>query len=237
MMHFMPQESVSLLAAFLAGLAGSVHCLAMCGGISGALGLRARGRGASYLSMAGQSALHQLGRLASYTLAGGLIGAAAGSMPALLHAPELVLVMRSIAGLVLVGAAIGVLSPWRPLERLERLGAGVWRRLAPLSKAIPAGAPLGQLLLGIIWGWLPCGMVYSMLIVAAMSGGAQIGATSMFCFGLGTLPAVFSAGLASAQVLRFHRRPGFRTLLGSLLLVFGIVTALAPLALRMPANM
>jgi sulfite exporter TauE/SafE len=232
MSHCIPLESFTLLAAFLAGLAGSVHCLAMCGGISGALGVRARGQGAGPLNVALQCATHQLGRLTSYALAGAMIGSAAGFVPALLHNDELILAMRALAGLVLVGAAIGVLSTWRPLAQLERMGATCWRHLAPLSRSLPANRPAGQFLLGMLWGWLPCGMVYSMLMVAALSGAAGRGAATMLCFGLGTVPAVFSAGVASAQVLRVNRARGVKTALGSLLLVFGVATALAPWTLR-----
>lgn len=237
MNHWMPLESFTLLAAFLAGLAGSVHCLAMCGGISGALSVRARVRGASPLRVAGQSAIHQLGRLTSYALAGALIGGAAGAMPAVLHNISLVLAMRALAGLVLIGAAIGVLSTWRPLATLERLGAVFWRHLAPFSRSIPANRRGGEFLLGMLWGWLPCGMVYSMLMVAALSGGARRGATTMLCFGAGTLPAVFSAGMASAQILRVRHARGFKAVLGSLLLLFGVATALAPWTIPLHAHM
>ena len=89
----------------------------------------------------------------------------------------------------------------------------------------------------MLWGWLPCGMVYSMLMVAALSGGAARAAATMLCFGLGTLPAVFTAGVASAHVMRVEHARGFKLVLGSLLLVFGIATALAPWTLRLHSHL
>ena len=104
------------------------------------------------------------------------------------------LIARSLAGLVLIGVGTGVLFKWRPLAGLERLGGRLWRHVAPLARAIPARGLTGAVLLGMLWGWLPCGFVYSMLIFAALKGGALQGAAMMLCFGLGTAPAVLGAG-------------------------------------------
>lgn len=236
MNHVMPMSgSFSLLAAFLAGMAGSVHCLAMCGGLSGALVLRVRRGGASPGRTVTHTVTYQIGRLASYALAGALGGSLIGVLPELLEFQPLGLALRALAGLVLVGAAVGVLFNWRPLARIEQLGGRLWRHVTPLTRNIPADRIRGSLLLGMLWGWLPCGMVYSMVLVAALSGTPAKGAATMLCFGLGTLPAIVSAGLASAQLLRLSAGRRLNTVFGVLLLVLGIMTVVAPWGRYMPA--
>jgi sulfite exporter TauE/SafE len=229
MNHLMPMcGSLSLVAAFLAGMAGSVHCLAMCGGLSGALVLRVRRSGASPGRTITHTVTYQLGRLASYGLAGALGGSVIGVVPALFEFQPLGLALRALAGLVLVAAAIGVLFTWRPLARIEQLGGRLWRHITPLTRNIPVDRIGGSFLLGMLWGWLPCGMVYSMVLVAALSGTPAKGAATMLCFGLGTLPAILSAGLAGAQLLRLSAGRRLNTVFGALLLVLGIMTVIAP---------
>jgi sulfite exporter TauE/SafE len=235
MNHIMPMSgSLTLFAAFLAGLAGSVHCLAMCGGLSGALVLRVRRQGASAWRTLTHTVTYQLGRLTSYSLAGALGACVIGMAPALLELQALGLVLRALAGLVLIGAAIGVLSKWRPLARIEQLGGRLWRHITPLTRKIPSDRISGSFLLGLLWGWLPCGMVYSMVLVAALSGAPAKGAATMLCFGLGTLPAILLAGLASAQALRLNAGRRLNMVFGTLLLVLGIMTVIAPWGMRTP---
>jgi hypothetical protein len=140
------------------------------------------------------------------------------------------LIARILAGLVLIGVGTGVLFRWRPLALLERLGGRLWSRLAPLARIIPPNGIGGSLLLGMLWGWLPCGFVYSMLIFAALEGGAVHSAAMMLSFGLGTAPAVFGAGLLSARVGCLSVAGGLHIAAGWLLLAFGALTILGPLS-------
>jgi sulfite exporter TauE/SafE len=227
MHHFAPFAGpISLLAAFMAGAAGSVHCLVMCGGISGALGMRGRRGGAA--AAIGQAVTYQIGRIASYSIAGALAGALGGALLAAIDVEWAGIASRLFVGLVLVLAAVGILSRWRPLAGVEVLGAGLWRRLAPVARGAATTGLRGALLLGAIWGWLPCGLVYSMLLVAALAGSPLMGASTMVCFGLGTAPAVLAAGLLSGPVWRVAAARGLNVAAGSLLLVFGILTMLGP---------
>ncbi len=220
---------LSASAAFLVGAAGSVHCLAMCGGISGALGLRARTlRGAASPLL--PAIAHQVGRAMSYSLAGAVVGGVGGMFESLLHLDALALGARIMAGLVLILVALGILLKRRPLMPIERLGGRFWMRLAPLARKVPAGLS-GALLLGALWGFLPCGFVYSMLIFAALTGSAWQGAIMMLCFGAGTAPAVLGAGLLSARLARFMSVRRLYGAAGWLLLVFGALTILGPLAM------
>jgi len=223
---------ISLLAALVAGAAGSVHCLAMCGGLSGALGLRARRNGAAPGKSFVHSLVYQVGRIASYGIAGALVGAFGGVLQAVFDFGRMALIVRILAGIILIAAAIGVLFKWRPLWRLELLGGRLWNRIAPLARAVPAGGLRGSLLLGMVWGWLPCGLIYSMLLVAALAGSAFMGAATMVSFGVGTAPAVLAAGLVSGQVWRVAMARGLNFAAGSLLLVFGLATMLGPLSLH-----
>jgi uncharacterized protein len=225
MQHAAVCDPVSLSAAFMVGMAGSVHCLAMCGGISGALGMRAR-RTASSRRASLLAASYQVGRLGSYTLAGAVVGAFSGLIQGVFDLDGIALIARILAGLVLVAIGTGVLFKWRPFASLERLGGRLWGHVAPLARSLAPNSVAGSLLLGMLWGWLPCGFIYSMLIFAALKGGTLQAATMMLFFGLGTAPAVFGASLISAQ---FGRLVVARGLAGWLLLAFGALTILAPL--------
>ncbi len=221
---------ISLLAAFAAGAAGSVHCLAMCGGLSGALGMRARRNGATAAQAAVHALTYQGGRIISYSVAGALVGGFGGLLQTVFDFDRISLIARFLAGAVLVMAALGVLFKWRPLSRLELLGGRFWSRVAPLARAIPAAGLRGSLLLGMVWGWLPCGLIYSMLLVAALAGGVWQGAATMLCFGLGTVPAVLSAGLLGGQAWRVTMARGLNLAAGLLLMLFGLLTMLGPLS-------
>jgi sulfite exporter TauE/SafE len=216
---------LTLSAAFVVGVAGSAHCLAMCGGISGALAMRSR-EGAA--AAAFQALLYQAGRLTSYALAGAIAGAFGGFMGTLLDVDRVALAARVLAGLVLVGVALGLILKRRPLAGIERVGARFWSAIAPLTGKLPSRGPARQLLLGVLWGWLPCGFVYSILLFATLSGGPLQAGAMMVCFGLGTVPAVLGAGLLSAQAKRAGMARGLHMAAAWLLLVFGVLTIAGP---------
>lgn len=224
--------SLSVDAAFVAGLAGSVHCLTMCGGLSAALGTRTRHRSMSVGRSASHSVTYQFGRLASYTLAGAAVGAAGGALDTLFDVDLMAVVMRTLAGLVMMAAATSILFKWRPLALIERLGGRLWARWVPLARSAPATGFGGSLLIGMLWGWMPCGLVYSMLLLAAFAGGAARGAATMLAFGLGTVPAVLVGGLLSGHAFRVAMGRRLHVVAGSLLLAFGVLTIAAPLSMR-----
>jgi sulfite exporter TauE/SafE len=234
MHHMAAAGNISLAAAFIGGFAGSVHCLAMCGGISGALALHSRRVGSAARRAVLHGACHQAGRLTSYTVAGMLCGGFGSALMALMDLSRVALAVRVAAGLLLIAMSLRVLLGWRLLGVIERWGARFWSRLAPLARAVGPGAVgsrgLGSaLLLGMIWGWLPCGLVYSMLMFAAMSGGPVAGGAIMLLFGLGTLPAMFGGGWAGGHAWRLSTARGLHTAAGALLFVFGLITVLGPL--------
>jgi uncharacterized protein len=219
---------LSITAAFVAGIASSAHCTVMCGGISGALGMRGRERGLSAARALTQGLGYQVGRTTSYAVAGALCGAFGGTLSGLIDLAGLVRASRAAAGLLLIALAVQIVCRRRGFNSLERFGARFWRRISPLAAVGCADSPGGAMLLGMVWGWMPCGMIYSMLAFAALAGGATQGAATLAAFGLGTWPAVLGGGLISAQISRLARARGLYAVTGALLAVFGAITAIAP---------
>lgn len=208
-----------LAAAWLTGLAGgSGHCIGMCGGILAALGThQQRGlRGMLVLLSA------HLGRVSGYSAAGAIIGALGSGIAAGLIGDRGPIILRYIAAAVL--ALIGLqLLLGRPLLRaLERGGNAVWLRLAPLLRhLLPPRTVPRAFGAGLLWGWLPCGLVYAQLGVAAAAGSALQGAAVMAVFGVGTLISlsVLSALLHAAGLSRLPSRAS-----GALLVLFAVWT-------------
>ncbi len=192
-------EIATPLAALVAGLVGSGHCVLMCGGIAGALGYGGA-------ACAGQTLryplLYNLGRITSYAAAGAAVGGAGGGLLALLGAPWLRAFFTTLAALVIVVAGVKLAFGSRAFGGLDRLGAAAWRRIAPATRGLfPVTTPERAFAVGLAWGWLPCGMAYAMLAAAALSGGALPGALVMAMFGLGTLPAMIALGTGAAGLL------------------------------------
>ncbi|HEY8569830.1 sulfite exporter TauE/SafE family protein [Microbulbifer sp.] len=214
----MPEWS-SLAAALAIGFLGSSHCVGMCGGISGALGLAVPGQKPAWPRLLGYST----GRVASYTLMGllvGLLGAYVATDIASSLAP-----LRLLAGLMLIAMALYLADWWRGLTWLERGGAVLWRWVQPLSrKLLPVKSTSQALALGALWGWLPCGLVYSALTFALAQGSGGQAALAMLAFGIGTLPAVLATGFAATRLREIVRRPGVRLSMAALVLLFGIWT-------------
>ncbi len=204
------------LALFLVGLLGGTHCVGMCGGIVGALSMGAPGRWSMHLA-------YNAGRIASYVLAGALagsLGAASLSLEGQLPAR---LLLYLLANLMLVALGLYLLGVTSALAFTERLGQLLWARLQPLTRRfLPARSVAQAFSLGLLWGWLPCGLVYSALASALSAGSAGRGAALMLAFGLGTLPNLLLAGVVLARLNAFVRRALVRKLSGGLVLAFGI---------------
>jgi len=218
----------TLGAALLIGLVGSVHCLGMCGGIAGALG-HALPPGRKVVT-ALHPALYSLGRITSYAIAGGAVGAIGHGFA---RASGLGLGLRIAAGLLMIGIALHVGGLWNGMALLERAGLGVWRRLLPWAGRLGRpDRPSRVFAIGMLWGWLPCGLVYSALATASTTGTAVSGALFMLGFGLGTLPAVVFASTLGSTSRGLLRSRATRWAAALLLALFGLWTlsgALGPL--------
>lgn len=212
----MPETS--LITAFLAGLLGGAHCVGMCGGIVAAMSLQGGKRQPLPFHLG-----YNLGRLASYTLAGtlaGLVGSAAFLSERLLPVQTGLYILAQ-AVLILMGLYLAGLS--RAVLWLENAGGGLWRRLQPVfGRLLPIRDFPGALAAGAVWGWLPCGLVYSVLVTALASGGAASGALLMLAFGLGTLPNLLAMGWAAERLRALAANRAVKLIAGLSVAGFGV---------------
>ncbi len=221
---------VTYFAAFLVGLLGGVHCVGMCGGIVGALsfGLPEQTRG-RFSALLPYLINYNLGRLFSYTVAGTLlggVGALAANLVALHQAQS---VLQIIAGLFMIAMGLYLGGWWFGMNRLEKLGGKLWRYIEPVGRRLlPVQKPSQALVMGIVWGWLPCGLVYSALIWAISAGSALKGGLLLLSFGLGTLPNLLAMGIFAGKLTAMLRRPGVMHLAGTLVILIGLFTIARP---------
>jgi sulfite exporter TauE/SafE len=226
-------DPVNLIPVFTVGLLGSVHCIGMCGGIVSAFSaapararpfpvavMRARVPGDGLARVLA----YNTGRIASYMAAGALAGGLAGGARTLAGLTSLQAGGYWLANLMLVILGLYLMDAWRGLARLESLGQHLWQRARPLMRFIvPLDSPLKMLALGALWGWLPCGMVYSVLLTAMLTGSGGAGALVMLAFGLGTLPMLLGLGMAGERLRATLQQRAVRIVAGLLVLAFGLL--------------
>jgi len=227
--------ALSLGAALLAGIAGSGHCIGMCGGIAGALAMRRPQ--ATFGTKLGYAFAYNLSRIISYAIAGALAGLLGRTLLSAVDVKPLSITFRVVAGAIMIAAAAQLMSGRRLLAPLESAGSGLWRRIAPWAGRRGQSSGIGGAIgLGLAWGWLPCGMTYSMLLLAATTASVPLGAAVMLAFGLGTLPSMVTATVAFERIARaLSSRATLRNVAGALLLAFGLYTAGSALAKLKPA--
>ncbi len=204
------------ISAFTMGLLGGAHCVGMCGGIVAALGFSVPN--VSLYSRMRILLAYNVGRIASY----GAIGAAFGLLGQQVALSGGVSVMRIIAGLLLIAMGLYIADWWRGLTYLERVGNYLWRYIQPLgNRFLPARNARSAILLGAIWGWLPCGLVYSALAYALSQADGVRAAGVMVAFGVGTLPAVLGSGFFAERLKTILQARELRIWMGILLMLFG----------------
>ncbi len=207
-------ELTQLTSAFALGLAGMGHCLGMCGGIAAAMNLG--GRRSPALTVA-----YHGGRVTSYTLLGAAFGLAAGSI----DIGAWTMGLRYLAGLLLIGMGLYVADWWRGMMALERLGAHLWQPIQRMgSKWLPIRFWHQGFALGLCWGLMPCGLIYSSLALAATAQNPLTSAAMMLCFGLGTLPAMLTTSFGADGLQAFLRRRGFKRFIAVALIASGLWT-------------
>lgn len=210
---------LSIFSAFLVGLLGGGHCAGMCGGIVGAVSLTLPGQHPRLVYLLAYNG----GRIASYGLAGALAGLLGASSLAFNHLLPVEHGLYLLANLMLVALGLYLAGFWQGVLLLERVGSMLWRRIQPYTKSlVPLRSPWHALLLGGLWGWLPCGLVYSVLVAALASGSALHGATLMLAFGAGTLPALLAMGMAAVRLKSLLQQLWVRRVSGGLVLGFGL---------------
>lgn len=218
--------ALTLGAAFLLGLAASGHCLVMCGGISAALGM-ATSKNSNGGTRPILLASYQLGRIFSYALAGLIFAGIFGGLVSLLDIEAVRRTMRAVSALALLLGALVAFG--RVRDPGFGLGRKVWPKLAPLGRRLLPVTTLPRgFAFGMVWGWMPCGFVYSVLLIATLQLDAERGALTMAAFGLGTAPALFIAAFGAERLKGFASRPAARHLAGSVLVLSALLTFAGP---------
>jgi len=216
-------DEFTWVTAFILGLMGAPHCAGMCGGIVGALSAGCQPASHAVSQRLLFVLAYNLGRISSYVFAGMLIAgfaSLAGNLIAVHHAQ---LYLQAVAALFMLLLGLYLGGWWPVLSALERMGGSFWRLIEPYGRRfIPIRSIPAAFVLGGIWGWLPCGLVYTGLIYSATAGGAIEGGVLMLAFGLGTLPAMFVLGAAGSSIQRYLQKNGVRRIAGGLVILFAL---------------
>jgi len=209
------------ISAFLVGLLGGVHCVSMCGGIVGALSFGARGGRAPWPYLLA----YNVARISSYTLAGILMGGVSWLGGQLFEVHQWQQGLQFVAGLFMLALGLYIAGWWRGLAKVEQAGGRLWRHIEPLGRRLlPVRSVSHAFVLGLLWGWLPCGLVYSVLIWAIASGSPVEGGLLLLSFGLGTLPNLLAVGVFALALQTLVQRAWLRQLAGSLIIGFGLLS-------------
>ena len=246
-MSFLPV--LPLAPIFMIGLLGSVHCAGMCGGIVSAFSVAAAPHrripiaitvvtptSGALLDDTLRVGAYNAGRIGSYMAAGAIAGGVSSSLRTLSSVAAIETGGYWLANLMLVALGLYLMNAWRGLAYLEAAGQLAWKHVQPLTRRLlPMDTPGKAFLLGGLWGWLPCGMVYSVLLTAMLTGSAIAGAAVMLAFGLGTLPMLLGLGLLGTRLQAWTRQPAVRVASGLLVLSFGVL-GLWRAAYGMPAG-
>lgn len=211
--------TLDLIGAFTVGLLGAGHCMGMCGGIASLLTIN---RSSSWFIVIN----YNLGRLCSYVLFGAIIGGTVTTIVSLAALNQSLAILRLFSAMVMIALAAYIGRWWNLLVAIEKLGQGLWRYISPIAnRLLPIQHPLYAIPFGFLWGWLPCGLVYSALTWSATSGSAINGALLMLAFGTGTLPAMLLAGNAATKLKSLQNSNIFRNIAAISILIYGLYLA------------
>lgn len=231
----MSPGELTIIAGFVAGFAGSIHCVAMCGGLVGVI--------CASMQVSPKRALiywcsYHFGRIISYTIAGLLAGGIAGQVTMLFPMDRAHVIGSLIAGLFLIILGGHVARWWSLLNVVEQFGGRLWQKVVPVfSKMLPPRLLRHAIVGGLLWGWIPCGLVYSALVLAATSTDSITGGLTMAAFGVGTLPMLIAMGVLANQLERINKVRWLRGVLGGSLCVLGIMLSLGVVPLNMGHSM
>ncbi len=222
-------DSSSYLVAFITGLVGGVHCIGMCGGIVGmlSLGQQPSAKKPSTFSHLPLLLGYNFGRITGYISAGAIIGALGAGLLSLAELDQAKQILSIIAAIFMFLLGLYLAGFWNALTKVEALGANLWKLIEPFSRRfIPVNTVSRAIPLGFIWGWLPCGLVYTILIMALSAGSALEGALLMLAFGLGTLPNLLAMGVVASRLVKWTRNSTVRLVAGMLVIAMGGLTLL-----------
>lgn len=215
-------DAALLASVWVTGLMGSTHCVGMCGGISTALSFALPADKRKGFRFFGYQILYNFGRIFTYTMLGIIVGTLAhGILAGWANSPW----PRMFAGGFMIAIGLYLAGWWNGLQRIEALGGGIWKTLAPWRKKIlPVNHPLKAVVAGALWGFLPCGLVYSALTLALARADALVSGAVMLAFGLGTLPALLLTGALASKLRQHLQMRSIRKLTGLLVIILGFWT-------------
>jgi sulfite exporter TauE/SafE len=209
----------SLLAVLIVGFLGGVHCLGMCGSIVGMFTTQLpqhRARWPFHLA-------YSIGRIGSYAMAGALAGAVGQAGFLLRDQVPIQHLLFALSSVMLIVLGLYLAGLWSAVLRIEQAGRGLWQCIQPYTKhLLPITSIPRALALGGLWGWLPCGLVYSVLVTALASGSASHGTLIMAAFGLGTLPNLLAIGLFWERLRHLVQAQKIRLAAGLVVAGFGV---------------
>ncbi len=212
------------LVAFITGLLGGVHCFGMCGGIVGALTLgvsKEKSNSSQLAIMLG----YNIGRISGYVVAGAIVAFLGSSLVDLTGIQTAKQVLAVIASLFMIALGLYLAGLWQGISKIEAVGGHLWKHIQPLTrKFMPVTGFQQAIPLGFLWGWLPCGLVYTALIWTLSAGSALQGALIMLAFGLGTLPNLLAMGVIATRLAKWVKNPTVRLVAGLLVVGMGVLT-------------
>jgi len=215
-------EPGTLLAVFIIGILSGVHCVGMCGGIVGALTLGVDPQSGTKRRI-GLQIFYNLGRISSYTLAGLMMGWIGAITTQSFASHSLHQILQTFSGVVLILMGLYLAGWWRVLTKVEQAGSIIWKRIEPFARTlIPIKNSKHAFMVGMLWGWLPCGLVYSMLTMSLTTASATQGALVMLSFGLGTLPNLLAMGLMATSLQKILRHPVIKVIAGVSVIIAGV---------------
>ncbi len=227
MHHLETAFSTSYLVALLMGLFSSLHCLGMCGSIIGSLTLSLRREIREQKSLLMPFVFsYNVGRVTSYSLGGLLAGLAQHVLSMPLGEGHGHRILQIVSALIMAGAGLHIAGWFPRFAYIEKAGGVIWKRIEPYGRRlIPVETLPKAFVFGMIWGWLPCGLVYTALALAATTGDVVRSTFTMLAFGVGTLPAVMGVGIMTSLMVRLSSMKKFRQAAGITLIALALLAA------------
>lgn len=216
-----PYLWLTISSVFIAGLLSGVHCAGMCGGIVGVVSMQVAGQRPAWH----YQLVYNFGRIFSYIIAGVIVGAIGQGGLALKSAAPLQEILFALASSMMIIMGLYLAGLGQGVRYLEKAGSVIWKFIQPYTRRLlPVDSLSKALWLGTAWGWLPCGLVYTMLIATPAQGGPAAGALYMALFGLGTLPAMLAVGLLAGRLHAWSRNRKVQVAAGLSVIVLGLFT-------------
>ncbi|MGR9035790.1 MAG: sulfite exporter TauE/SafE family protein [Gammaproteobacteria bacterium] len=227
-MAFDPAFTTSHLVAFLMGLFSSMHCIGMCGSIIGTLTLSLSPEIRNNKWQLFPFVLnYNLGRITSYTLAGGLAGGVGSLIVMPMSEIDGYRLLQILSAVIMASSGLYIAGWFPRFAYIEKAGTRFWKFIEPYGrKLIPVKNVIQAFLFGMVWGWLPCGLVYAALALATTSSTIGDSALTMLFFGLGTLPAVMGVGIMTGILTRLSRMQRFKQAVGLFMIILALFAAM-----------